>query len=171
MAIDAAEADVVRESYRLHTLGKLVADTRIRTPAERCRTSRARNWRSQIRRRVRLPVLRECSLLTCLQTYLLAIMYHCIVGATGFQNFFPSLTETLGYSRVVTLLLGMWITSSRCAPRANTSISGPPISIHHVSEIRVDLPRTPLIFHSLLQGMGARAFRMLTSVPSSVFGH
>lgn len=32
-------------------------------------------------------------------------MYHCITGATGFQNFFPTLTETLGYSNVVSLLL------------------------------------------------------------------
>ncbi|KAK5732783.1 hypothetical protein LTR17_010201 [Elasticomyces elasticus] len=39
------------------------------------------------------------------KTYLLAAMYHCIVGATGFQNFFPSLTRTLGYGRVISLLL------------------------------------------------------------------
>ena len=32
-------------------------------------------------------------------------MYHCITGATGFQNFFPTLTGTLGYDSVVTLLL------------------------------------------------------------------
>lgn len=32
-------------------------------------------------------------------------MYHCITGATGFQNFFPTLTGTLGYSNVVSLLL------------------------------------------------------------------
>lgn len=29
------------------------------------------------------------------QTYLLAIAYHGITGATGFQNFFPTLTESL----------------------------------------------------------------------------
>ncbi|KAK3721579.1 hypothetical protein LTR37_003135 [Vermiconidia calcicola] len=29
------------------------------------------------------------------KTYLLAIMYHCIVGATGFQNFYPTLTRSL----------------------------------------------------------------------------
>jgi hypothetical protein len=32
-------------------------------------------------------------------------MYHCIVGATGFQNFFPSLTAQLGYENVISLLL------------------------------------------------------------------
>ncbi len=32
-------------------------------------------------------------------------MYHCVTGATGFQNFFPSLTETLGYSPTISLLL------------------------------------------------------------------
>lgn len=36
---------------------------------------------------------------------MLAIMYHCITGATGFQNFFPTLTETLGYSPTISLLL------------------------------------------------------------------
>lgn len=30
------------------------------------------------------------------KTYLLAIAYHGITGAAGFQNFFPTLTETLG---------------------------------------------------------------------------
>ncbi|KAK5163434.1 uncharacterized protein LTR77_010616 [Saxophila tyrrhenica] len=39
------------------------------------------------------------------KTYLLAIMYHAIVGATGFQNFFPTLTDTLGYDHVISLLL------------------------------------------------------------------
>ena len=42
------------------------------------------------------------------KTYVLALMYMCIVGASGFQNFFPTLTATLGYSRIVSLLL--------CAP-------------------------------------------------------
>ncbi|KAI7012960.1 permease of the major facilitator superfamily, partial [Hortaea werneckii] len=37
--------------------------------------------------------------------YLLAIGYHCIVAASGFQNFFPTLTETLGYNRTISLLL------------------------------------------------------------------
>lgn len=32
-------------------------------------------------------------------------MYHCIVGATGFQFFFPTLTATLGYNDVISLLL------------------------------------------------------------------
>jgi len=31
------------------------------------------------------------------KTYILAIAYHGITGAAGFQNFFPSLTATLGY--------------------------------------------------------------------------
>lgn len=39
------------------------------------------------------------------KTYLLAIAYHGITGAAGFQNFFPTLTATLGYSRIVSLLL------------------------------------------------------------------
>jgi len=41
-------------------------------------------------------------------TYLLALAYMCTTGAAGFQNFFPTLTATLGYSRTVSLLL--------CAP-------------------------------------------------------
>ncbi|HEX3642650.1 MAG TPA: hypothetical protein VHV10_15280 [Ktedonobacteraceae bacterium] len=40
-----------------------------------------------------------------MQTYILAIMYHCIVGATGFQNFFPSLTETLYPNKPIIALL------------------------------------------------------------------
>ncbi|KAK4983324.1 hypothetical protein LTR66_008864 [Elasticomyces elasticus] len=39
------------------------------------------------------------------KTYILALMYHGITGAAGFQNFFPSLTATLGYSRTISLLL------------------------------------------------------------------
>ncbi|EXJ58418.1 hypothetical protein A1O7_05843 [Cladophialophora yegresii CBS 114405] len=42
------------------------------------------------------------------KTYMLAIAYMCITGAAGFQNFFPTLTATLGYSRIISLLL--------CAP-------------------------------------------------------
>lgn len=42
------------------------------------------------------------------KTYLLAFMYHCVVGASGFQNFFPTLTQTLGFSNTNSLLL--------CAP-------------------------------------------------------
>lgn len=41
-------------------------------------------------------------------TYILAIAYMATTGAAGFQNFFPSLTAELGYSRTVSLLL--------CAP-------------------------------------------------------
>lgn len=41
-------------------------------------------------------------------TYLLAVAYMCTTGAAGFQNFFPTLTGTLGYSRTISLLL--------CAP-------------------------------------------------------
>jgi hypothetical protein len=37
--------------------------------------------------------------------YMLAVAYHCITGASGFQNFFPSLTKTLGYNRIISLLL------------------------------------------------------------------
>jgi len=39
------------------------------------------------------------------KTYILAIAYHCITGASGFQNFFPTLTATLGYNKVISLLL------------------------------------------------------------------
>jgi hypothetical protein len=39
------------------------------------------------------------------KTYLLALAYMGITGAAGFQNFFPTLTKTLGYSQVVSLLL------------------------------------------------------------------
>lgn len=39
------------------------------------------------------------------KTYILAIAYHAITGAAGFQNFFPTLTKTLGYSKIVSLLL------------------------------------------------------------------
>lgn len=46
--------------------------------------------------------------LTDSKTYMLAIAYMCITGAAGFQNFFPTLTGTLGYTRIISLLL--------CAP-------------------------------------------------------
>lgn len=39
------------------------------------------------------------------KTYMLAIAYMGITGAAGFQNFFPTLTATLGYSKVISLLL------------------------------------------------------------------
>ncbi|KAK4540334.1 hypothetical protein LTR36_009291 [Oleoguttula mirabilis] len=39
------------------------------------------------------------------KTYLLALMYHGTTGAAGFQNFFPTLTGTLGYNHTVSLLL------------------------------------------------------------------
>ncbi|KAK3203134.1 hypothetical protein GRF29_112g362678 [Pseudopithomyces chartarum] len=39
------------------------------------------------------------------KTYLLALAYMGITGAAGFQNFFPTLTKTLGYSETVSLLL------------------------------------------------------------------
>ena len=39
------------------------------------------------------------------KSYILAIAYHCITGASGFQNFFPTLTATLGYNKVISLLL------------------------------------------------------------------
>jgi MFS family permease len=39
------------------------------------------------------------------KTYILAIAYHCITGASGFQNFFPTLTATLGYDHIISLLL------------------------------------------------------------------
>lgn len=39
------------------------------------------------------------------RTYLFAIAYMCIAAATGFQYFFPTLTKTLGYSNIISLLL------------------------------------------------------------------
>lgn len=39
------------------------------------------------------------------KTYLLAIAYMGLAGAGGFQNFFPTLTKTLGYSQTISLLL------------------------------------------------------------------
>lgn len=43
--------------------------------------------------------------LTDIKTYALAIAYMSITGASGFQNFFPTLVGTLGYSDIITLLL------------------------------------------------------------------
>ncbi|KAF2647861.1 permease of the major facilitator superfamily [Lophiostoma macrostomum CBS 122681] len=39
------------------------------------------------------------------KTYMLALAYMGITGAAGFQNFFPTLTKTLGYSQTISLLL------------------------------------------------------------------
>jgi MFS family permease len=39
------------------------------------------------------------------RTYILALAYMGITGASGFQNFFPTLTATLGYSKTISLLL------------------------------------------------------------------
>ncbi|KAK2750709.1 hypothetical protein FQN57_002782 [Myotisia sp. PD_48] len=43
--------------------------------------------------------------LTDIKTYVLAVAYLAITGASGFQNFFPTLTETLNYSKTISLLL------------------------------------------------------------------
>ena len=43
--------------------------------------------------------------MTDIKTYLLALAYMSITGAAGFQNFFPTLTETLGYNQIISLLL------------------------------------------------------------------
>ncbi|KAE8356817.1 major facilitator superfamily domain-containing protein [Aspergillus coremiiformis] len=40
-----------------------------------------------------------------IKTYALAIAYMSITGASGFQNYFPTLTKTLGYNKIVSLLL------------------------------------------------------------------
>jgi len=42
---------------------------------------------------------------TDVKTYLLALAYMSITGASGFQNFFPTLTKTLGYNQIISLLL------------------------------------------------------------------
>lgn len=39
------------------------------------------------------------------KTYMLALAMMSINGASGFQNYFPTLTETLGYSKTISLLL------------------------------------------------------------------
>ncbi|KAF2464773.1 permease of the major facilitator superfamily [Lindgomyces ingoldianus] len=39
------------------------------------------------------------------KTYMLAVAYMGITGAAGFQNFFPTLTKTLGYNEIISLLL------------------------------------------------------------------
>ncbi|KAJ5735996.1 uncharacterized protein N7483_001121 [Penicillium malachiteum] len=43
--------------------------------------------------------------MTDIKTYVLALGYMCITGAAGFQNFFPTLAETLGYNNTISLLL------------------------------------------------------------------
>ncbi|EER24047.1 Major Facilitator Superfamily protein [Coccidioides posadasii C735 delta SOWgp] len=43
--------------------------------------------------------------ITDIKTYLLAIAYMSITGASGFQNFFPTLTATLGHNETISLLL------------------------------------------------------------------
>jgi MFS family permease len=40
-----------------------------------------------------------------IRTYILALAHVCMIGAISFQNFFPTLVGTLGYSHVKTLLL------------------------------------------------------------------
>ncbi|KAE8422339.1 major facilitator superfamily domain-containing protein [Aspergillus pseudocaelatus] len=42
---------------------------------------------------------------TDIKTWILAFTYMAITGAAGFQNFFPTLTATLGYSHIISLLL------------------------------------------------------------------
>lgn len=39
------------------------------------------------------------------RTYLFAVAYMCVCASTGFQYFFPTLTKTLGYSNIISLLL------------------------------------------------------------------
>lgn len=39
------------------------------------------------------------------KTYVLAVAYMSITGASGFQNYFPTLTATLDYSKTISLLL------------------------------------------------------------------
>jgi len=42
---------------------------------------------------------------TDIKVYILALAYMCITGAAGFQNYFPTLTATLGYNHIISLLL------------------------------------------------------------------
>lgn len=46
--------------------------------------------------------------MTDMKTYILALLYMAQTGAAGFQNYFPTLIQSLGYGRVTSLLL--------CAP-------------------------------------------------------
>jgi hypothetical protein len=43
--------------------------------------------------------------MTDIKTYAFAIAYMCITGAAGFQNFFPTLVKSLGYSETISLVL------------------------------------------------------------------
>ncbi|KAJ5115797.1 permease of the major facilitator superfamily [Penicillium angulare] len=43
--------------------------------------------------------------LTDIKTYVFAFAYMCIAGGGGFQYFFPTLAETLGYNKTISLLL------------------------------------------------------------------
>ncbi|KAJ6031051.1 permease of the major facilitator superfamily [Penicillium herquei] len=43
--------------------------------------------------------------LTDIKTYILSFAYMCIAGGGGFQYFFPTLAETLGYNNTISLLL------------------------------------------------------------------
>lgn len=40
-----------------------------------------------------------------IKTYVLAIAYMCITGASGFQNYFPTLTKTLNLGEIISLVL------------------------------------------------------------------
>lgn len=42
---------------------------------------------------------------TDIKTYVLAIAYMSITGASGFQNYFPTLTRTLGHNKIISLVL------------------------------------------------------------------
>ncbi|EYE99289.1 putative MFS transporter [Aspergillus ruber CBS 135680] len=42
---------------------------------------------------------------TDIKTYVLAIAYMSMTGASGFQNYFPTLTRTLGYDKIISLVL------------------------------------------------------------------
>jgi MFS family permease len=41
--------------------------------------------------------------MTDVKTYILAVAYMCITSASGFRNFFPTPTETLGYNKIDSL--------------------------------------------------------------------
>lgn len=43
--------------------------------------------------------------LTDSKVWILTIAYHAFIGAGGFQNFFPTLTRTLGFNNTISLLL------------------------------------------------------------------
>ncbi|OXV08925.1 hypothetical protein Egran_03312 [Elaphomyces granulatus] len=85
------------DNWRLLTPGiKDVANRRLAIDAAEADID-DKGYRSQIRG-LRLAF-------TDMRAYIFAMSYMCISGAAGFQNFFPTLTATLGFNNTISLLL------------------------------------------------------------------